>query len=106
MFGSGVRSVADSGGSGQWQSLLEAVVAPCLRGNLDILLVRLPSRVSAFILLLSSSFLRIRTGLWSLCGSSDARVVNEPLESISVDLGFAGNTLAEGDFLLSCGFMF
>ena len=25
------------------------------------------------------------------------RVVNEPLESISVDLGFSGNTLAEGD---------
>ena len=25
------------------------------------------------------------------------RVVNEPLESISVDLSFSGNTLAEGD---------
>lgn len=25
------------------------------------------------------------------------RVVNEPLESISVDLGFHGNTMAEGD---------
>ena len=25
------------------------------------------------------------------------RVVNEPLESISIDLGFSGNTLAEGD---------
>lgn len=29
------------------------------------------------------------------------RVVNEPLESISVDLGFSGNTLAEGDLLPS-----
>lgn len=28
------------------------------------------------------------------------RVVNEPLESISVDLGFSGNTLAEGDIEL------
>ena len=28
------------------------------------------------------------------------RVVNEPLESISVDLGFRGNTLAEGDIEL------
>lgn len=25
------------------------------------------------------------------------RVVNEPLESISLDLGFGGNTLAEGN---------
>ena len=25
------------------------------------------------------------------------RVVNEPLESISIDLGFSGNTLAKGD---------
>ena len=28
------------------------------------------------------------------------RVVNEPLESISVDLCFSGNTLAEGDIEL------
>ena len=28
------------------------------------------------------------------------RVVNEPLESISIDLGFSGNTLAEGDIEL------
>lgn len=28
------------------------------------------------------------------------RVVNEPLESISVDLGFSGNSLAEGEGLL------
>ena len=28
------------------------------------------------------------------------RVVNEPLESISVDLHFSGNTLAEGDIEL------
>ena len=28
------------------------------------------------------------------------RVVDEPLESISVDLGFSGNTLAEGDIEL------
>lgn len=29
------------------------------------------------------------------------RVVNEPLESISLDLGFSGNTLAEGDIFFS-----
>lgn len=32
----------------------------------------------------------------------NSRVVNEPLESISMDLGFSGNTLAEGGFLSTC----
>ncbi|RWW64692.1 hypothetical protein BHE74_00028057 [Ensete ventricosum] len=35
----------------------------------------------------------------------DARVVNEPLESISMDLGFAGNTLAEGNFHSFCEYL-
>ena len=33
----------------------------------------------------------------TLVSSFCDRVVNEPLESISLDLGFKGNTLAEGD---------
>lgn len=32
-------------------------------------------------------------------------MVNEPLESISLDLGFNGNTLAEGDHIMDSFFL-
>ncbi|RWW32558.1 hypothetical protein GW17_00002747 [Ensete ventricosum] len=53
------------------------------------------------------SFSRLSCGFTcGLCADFlDARVVNEPLESISMDLGFAGNTLAEGNFHSFCEYL-
>ncbi|CAN6540901.1 unnamed protein product [Malus baccata var. baccata] len=61
-----------------FKPLMEAIFPPCTCGNSIYILVWLPSRVGAY-----------------------CPVVNEPLESISKDLGFKGNTLAEGGLVVS-----
>ncbi|KAE9462826.1 hypothetical protein C3L33_05260, partial [Rhododendron williamsianum] len=64
-------------GSRDFESLLEALCPACTCGNSSCILIWLPYGVCPL-------------------------VVNEPLESISTDLGFSGNTLAEGLVVSTC----
>ncbi|THG09327.1 hypothetical protein TEA_007904 [Camellia sinensis var. sinensis] len=75
-------------GARDHESLLEALSSACARGNYSFILIWLPSWVCS--------------RSWTFFFCSFLFVVNEPLESISIDLGFSGNTLAEGLVVSTC----
>lgn len=83
------------GGARYFKSFLEAFLTACSCGNDHFILIWLPYWVC---LPTATSILFLIHFLDHLinCGCLLCRVVNEPLEIISTDLGFSGNTLAEG----------
>ncbi|WVZ14881.1 hypothetical protein V8G54_012447 [Vigna mungo] len=73
---------------GNLKSFMEAFLTSCTCGDHFFIPFWIPSRN------------RMKTQILMFCVIF--RVVNEPLESISVDLGFHGNTLAEGLVVSIC----
>ena len=77
---------------------LAHVAAARVRRHAHLLPLRLPHRVRALIILtlVPHPLTHVSLVHSHVCSVMVRSVVNEPLESISTDLGFAGNTLAEG----------
>lgn len=82
-----------------FKSFMEAFTPTCCGGNNIFVPIWLSSGVG-FYLLPPFTFWFTKNPIQDAHSfemiESYYRVVNEPLESISVDLGFSGNTLAEG----------